>query len=85
MGSGLERCLVWVFHGLNVRDSISISDVSPMYLAHVSRPKSKRCEVEREGGGREGFGRIRGGDWGLMEAENGFQATVHIVKVNTEY
>ena len=48
-----------------------IQSQSPIYLRHissVSRPKPKRCEVEREGGGREGFGRIKDGVWGVMEA-----------------
>ena len=48
-----------------------IQSQSPIYLRHISdisRPKLKRCEVEREGGGREGFGRIKDDVWGVMEA-----------------
>ena len=66
MGSGLEWCLVLVVQQLEgTRYNLNLR-----YLRHISYLDQNQsvCEVEREGGGREGFGRIKDDVWGVMEA-----------------
>ena len=80
---------VWFgsFNGLYVNE---IQSQSPMYLQCISptyldQNRSVARSREKEGGGREGFGRIRGGDWGLMEAENGFQEVRGLWKIRADF